>query len=227
MSISAINCTPIKPQVSFGNDMGDVERAQTLFDKTKELGDSFDVGEEKSTVGKAVSLLGLIGGAFILGKGAARKLLFFLPEGFAAKAMGFIKSIPSKLKAIKLPAKLADSNLAGKVKKFATDINSSRVVTKAKKVANDFGNSGVVTTVKEKLSGEKIQNVVEIIKGKTPEAQLTNIAGVAAAAVLGKEVSTIDGNEDGIPDIAQKGINAYQNAMKSMGVVEDIMHVLV
>ena len=58
------------------------------------------------------------------------------------------------------------------------------------------------------------------------ENLITNAAGLTAVAAVAPEVISVDGNNDGVSDIAQRNVNAYKNALKNVGIVSEIVEAL-
>ena len=209
MSISAVNCTPIKPQVSFGMAEG-ADDARKIIALSNDLNDSFvkkdDEGNNiKGPLALGVSILGAAASMFALGVGGskaaiagAKKLNTKFPAlkdtvvKNGKKAVDYVaKKMP------KVPVKLTEK-ISPKVKNFV-----SQNTVKAK----TFG-TGLV----EKYGAEKLFTVG---------------TGVLTAAALAPDIVKADANGDGIADIADKRINAYSSALKSVGIFEEIVNVLV
>jgi hypothetical protein len=93
--------------------------------------------------------------------------------------------------------KAADSKVVGNVSNFLASKNG-KIASKASEILN-----------------KTVENV------KKPEA-LKNVAGGLALAIGLEKIATVDGNKDGINDIAQKNVNAYENAMKNMDLINAI-----
>ena len=209
MKISALNSTPLKPQ-SFGNE---VYTAQAVLDKSKELGDRFTKNpEQKSFLGTVVSVFGAFATCFLLGKGFASKAMEVFPKlsgqivELSKKALSGASVLAGKFKNIQVPEKVTSSKAAGALKDVAEKISSNQKVKSfAGKVA------------------EKASSAFETIKAQPPEKIIKNVAGVASMAILGTQIATVDGNDDGISDIAQKDVNAYKNAIGSISILDEIV----
>lgn len=209
MKVTAVNSTPLKPQ-SFGND---VYKAQIVLEKSKELGDRFTKNpEEKSPLTTFVSVLGAFATCFLLGKGLASKAMEVFPKlsgqivELSKKAVAGASVTATKLKNVHVPEKIASSKVANVVKETANKVSSNqKVKTFAGKVA------------------EQASLAFTKIKAQPPEKIIKNAAGIASMAILGTQIATVDGNDDGIADIAQKDVNAYKNAIGSIGIIGDIM----
>ena len=196
MSISAINCTPIKPQASFGNAQG-VDEAQKVLELSRQLNDSFKKEGEEPTVKHpaqtALSILGAAATMFALGKGAGKG------------AVAVLKKVPDSVK--------------GNVSKYADDAVNF-VKTHASKLPKVHQNK--VTTAVSNFA-KTAYNSAKTTVMKNPEKSFTTAAGVLAAATLVPKISKADANNDGIADIAQKNINAYQSAFKTAEIFADMV----
>lgn len=205
MSISAINCTPIKPQASFGSAQG-VDEAQKVLELSKQLNDSFasgtrcngDCDEEKVTnknpIQTTISVLGACATMFALGKGAGK--------GVVALA----KKVPASAK----------ENILNTGKK-AVSVISEQV---AKLPKNEK-----VSTILSNTVGKAFNRAKDVVM-KNPEKSFTTAAGVLAASTLVPAITTADGNKDGVADIAQNNINAYASAFKKAEIFADIVGAL-
>ncbi len=205
MSISAINCTPIKPQASFGSAQG-VDEAQKVLELSKQLNDSFasgtrcngDCDEEKVTnknpIQTTISVLGACATMFALGKGAGKGLV------------ALTKKVPASAK----------ENILNTGKK-AVSVISEQV---AKLPKNEK-----VSTILSNTVGKAFNSAKAVVM-KNPEKSFTTAAGVLAASTLVPAITTADGNKDGVADIAQNNINAYASAFKKAEIFADIVGAL-
>lgn len=205
MSISAINCTPIKPQASFGSAQG-VDEAQKVLELSKQLNDSFasgtrcngDCDEEKVTnknpIQTTISVLGACATMFALGKGAGKG------------AVALAKKVPASAK----------ENILNTGKK-AVSVISEQV---AKLPKNEK-----VSTILSNTVGKAFNRAKDVVM-KNPEKSFTTAAGVLAATTLVPSIATADGNKDGVADIAQNNINAYASAFKKAEIFSDMIDAL-
>ena len=205
MSISAINCTPIKPQTSFGSAQG-VDEAQKVLELSRQLNDSFtcskcsdgDCDSEKVTnknpLQTAISVLGACATMFALGKGAGK--------GVVALA----KKVPASAK----------ENILNTGKKAAAAISEQA----AKLPKNEK-----VSTILSNTVGKAFNRAKDVVM-KNPEKSFTTAAGVLAATTLVPSIATVDGNKDGVADIAQNNINAYASAFKKAEIFSDMINAL-
>lgn len=215
MNVSSVNCTPIKPQVSFGQEQEqdhDFVGAQRVLDMSKELSDSFaKEGEQKTKLQTLASIGGALATTFLLGRAMGTRIV---NAGIHTKVAAGAKTLVSKLQNLQAPNFVKNSKFADKLK------NGTKVISENPKVAG--------ATAKITKQGQKIVGKVQTyINDKGVETVIKNSAGVASMAVLGSQVAKVDGNSDGIADIAQKNVNAYKNAIDNMGVVGEIAKVLV
>lgn len=203
MNISAINCTPIKPQASFGSEVRDVADAQRVLNLSKELNDSFQKDpDHKSPVQTAVSVAGALAATFVLGKLTAGKILEVCPNLLTKTAAG-AKKAAGTIKNIKVPDKF--SNLGKKVAENPA----------LEKVSSKF----------TKFTGKAVESAKAFVQKNGAEKTFKTGMGVASMLALGSQVINVDGNKDGIADIAQNNVNAYSNAMKDLGVFSEILGV--
>ncbi len=212
MKVSAINCTPIKPQVSFGQTDEKKSEDELKLDKCKQFADKVDDEYVKSSNVKkpvaavvSVALAGLL--AFATGKVIAQK----------AAVIG------EKLK-LNLP-ELLDKNLrslSNGVTKAADKLKNDNPVTKSDKFKNMVGktvtsavNFGKSLYRKIAYSGVADDATVAVRQAKA----FANLGGIAGIATAFPAVATRDNNDDGVSDILQTGQNAYTGAKTKMGQV--------
>ncbi len=196
MSISAVNCTPIKPQVSFGKDEYSDRDFMAVQKLTDDLNDTFvnsDDIKKPAAVAASVALAGVI--AFVSGKKIASTITKIAPklpemlEGGLRKGANFVKNQAAKLQteapATKLEkAKDLAGKAIGKTESFARNLY--------KKVAT----GDAVSTFK-------------------------NAAGLGAVATVVPTVCSKDNDGDGVSDIMQKGTNAYTGTKTRFGTILD------
>lgn len=205
MNVSAVNCTPIKPQ-AFGNEKN-FDDAQKILDMSKELSDSFGKeGQDKKTKAQTlVSVLGALATTFVLGKVMAGKVLTAFPT---------------------LPAKIAEG--AGKLKGLASKIKIPNAIKTSKpmtKLASNTKLQNAASVISEK-AGAAIESAKGYIAEKGSDAVIKDAAGLASMAAFGSKIAKVDGNKDGVADIAQNNVNAYKNAVDQMGIIGEITKAL-
>lgn len=202
MSISAVNCTPIKPQVSFKGDnqtktkgLPDYDTVLSLTDKVNdEFVQSSDI---KSPVTAAVS----IGLAALVAFATGKK----------------IGNLVSKI-ATKAPDTLVNTATKGgqELSKLANSLKGadSGKLAQAKKL------TGKVLGSAHKYMSKAYHSIasIGIEKGANPTNANTfsNIFGIAGLATIFPTVVTKDSNGDGVKDILQKGQNAYTGTKSKM-----------
>lgn len=206
-----ISATKVNPQTSFGNAEalnGDFNEA-TLRDVariTRQLQDTWcpkgeevsdkDAPKKKSKLGVMISVGGAAVATFLGGKILAKKLFTVFP------------SLPTKIK-----------NVISKGANFVKE-KANELSTKDNKVIEAFGKGlGQVESTARKL-------YTKFADGKSFEQILTSAVGVASLATIGSDVMTVDGNKDGTSDLVQTKVNAYSNAIKGMGLVEEAVGIM-
>ncbi len=114
-------------------------------------------------------------------------------------------------------------------------IAGSKVGKQAQDVVGGLVNKGL-TKAAEK--NDRVAETIQNLSDKLPKAQAQvsnvinkaggaqNIAGAVTAIGGTAYVTSVDGNGDGISDIAQKGVNAYKNAIHQAGVVGELIEAL-
>lgn len=207
MSITSVNCTPIKPQVSFASAEG-VDEAQKILQLSRQLNDSFQKENKdddenitvKHPLQTTLSLAGAGLAMFALGKGVGKAII------------GASKKTPENVKTgLVKGLKTASDWTSKQADKLPKNEKLTAVFDKSVgKVAN--GLKGAVSNAIEKNGAEKV---------------FTTATGALAAATLLPKVAKADGNSDGIADIAQNGINAYQSAFKTAEIFSDMINALV
>lgn len=208
MNISATNYSQITRQVGFGNEDIEIERkevsiedAERIIKLSEQLNDSFENIEQpkmKSAGGVLASVLGAGLATFVVGKCAATKVMTAFP------------SLPEKFTNVMRKG-------ANVVRDYADDVANGVKLTKGGKYSQ---------TVAKNIGKAEAFAREQFIKYRDKlglEGLLTNAVGVASIATIAPEVIKVDGNEDGISDIAQKNISAYKNALNSVGIVSELV----
>lgn len=209
MSISSVSCTPIKPQVSFSSAEG-IDEANKVLQLSRELNDSFtkkddsdnegNVVEKKHPLQTAISLAGAGLAMYAVGKGAG--------------------------KAVYAIAQKAPDNVKLSVKSGCKSVADWTSKQTAKLPVNDKLSNAYAKTVGKAVDKAKI-GVAKAIEQNGLEKVFTTTTGVLAACTLFPKIAKSDGNGDGIADIAQTGINAYQTAFKTAEVFADMIDAIV
>ena len=244
MNISAINCTPIKPKVSFG----DVEHknfdAEKLHDMATDLNErSVDSKDIKKPIAVVASLAALAGIAYGGGKKIATGANVIY-EKVAAAAKPAIKEtaddVAQAAKNTNLGVVLEDglkkassiaSQAISKVRVPASE--EITVLTKSQHLRNksaDILEKGlnIAKNAYKKVAYSGIAD--DIVGAARSQAALENVAGVIGLATVVPEIVARDANDDGVNDIMQKSQNAYTSkeeqikaAADNLGAVSDIV----
>ena len=199
MNISAVNCSPIKPQ-SFGMAQ-DINEVRKMLDTSKELGDIYSKTDDdgitqKTPLGSFLSGAVAVFATFVGGKIVANKALTPCPN---------------------LPDKIYNGLKTGAdfVRTYADDIaiNGGKV-------------SGTVANGVSKLQRNARQVFKQVTAGKNFGDVLSTAVGIGSLVTLAPDILTVDGNKDGKADITQKGsqkVNAYANAITSIDLISSVM----
>lgn len=192
MNISAINCTPIKPQAQTSFKSDRTLTQEDCLDLIKQIGDD-SMPDKKGKVATLISIATAVAVTFIGAKFVAAKAFDLFPTA-PDKIYNGLKKVANKAK-----AKFGEFATSDKpLKKFVGE--------KGGKVENEA------------------RNLFKKIKGdKEPKEALKTLFGLGSMATVAPKVATVDGNEDGTPDIAQSKVNAYKNALKSVEGLSDII----
>ena len=208
MQVNAINST------QFGNgyyaelSKADIEKAEKLNNILREYNDTYvssrngDESTRKNVFGIVTSVVMGAVGIFMLTKGGIKKANLLVEN---------IKQSP------------ATKKLAEQVNKLGVGEKAVDIASKARdKALQTIAKSEKLTKVSEVVA-EKANGAAERIAPKIKEIGVDNI--VAGATSLGATayVARTDGNGDGIPDIAEKGVNAYKNAINQVDVLKEFV----
>ena len=222
MNISAMNCTPIKPQVaSFKGDKFSDEDFDALIEMTDKINDEY---VQSSTIKKPLAIVGSV---------ALAAVAAFT---FGTKIVAFVNKIVPSLTDPnnKMYFEKFIKNGANKAKNIATDLQSG--TGKAPKFKKAVGS--VLETVIEgakniykkitTIGTSKLTDDVTIAQKK-----LENLGGVAAAATFVPAAVSSDSDEDCVSDMCQKGVNAYtgtksqiNKAVEGANVLGDLVEAL-
>ena len=225
MNISAINCTPIKPQASFKGERN-LKFEDREFDSFMELSDKLD-GEfvHSDNIKKPIAVVASIGlaglTAFVFGGkivGLARRAFPELTNPESTKYFeNYIKKGADKVKSF--ATNLQESTGKGeKFKKFA-----------GKKIeqAEDLAKSAY-----KKITNIGLKNVPQN-EGDIAAKKLENLGGAVSTAFFVPNALKADANEDGVADISQRGQNAYtgtkqeiNRSVEKFNVIGDLVDIL-
>lgn len=203
MNISASQSIPVKERTSFGKEY-QVEDVEHVMQLTRELNDSFQRAEEpehKSVAGIFASVAGAILTMFILGKCAASKIMTAFP-GITTKLGSAIRKG------------------ANVVRDYSDDVAKGAKLQKGGKYTQFVGDK--VSKAESFLR----KNYIKLRDKSGAENLITNAVGLTAVATIAPEVISVDGNNDGVSDIAQKNVNAYKNALRNVGIISEIVEAL-
>ena len=209
MNISASNSVNPNLNTSFGREVS-FDDSEKIIILGQDLKDSFkknapngddEAPEKKSIVGVCTSVTVAVLSSFVAGKCLALKMMTAFP------------SLTPKL--TNVVRKNADF-----VKNYADDVVNGVKMQKGGKAAKVVASK--VAQAENFARGQfvKLRDKVGI------ESAVGTIAGAAAAAAISPEIISVDGNNDGVADIAQKNVNAYRNAAQNIGIVSEIVSVL-
>ena len=228
MNISAVNCTPIKPQ-TFGNIISDeYQKLCKLEDFSDGVIDEFVASEQqdkKTNIKKplaaaaSVGLAGLL--AFASGRLAANKIAEVLKSAH-----------------VDLPGVMDNSlrKVSGKMKDTASKLLSENPATKSAKAKNVL--SKVISTTEnvakkgyKKIAYSRVlaEDTAEVIKSKA----FANMGGALGVATILPTVCSKDNDENGVADILQIGQNAYtgtktkmSDMLNNVGKLSDLVSIL-
>lgn len=203
MNISALNSVPANSSTSFGRDY-QIEDAEHIIELSEELSDSFQKAEKPEIKSKGAifaSVIGAVLTTFVVGKCAAAKVTTAFPS---------------------LSTKITDGLRKGAdcVKNYSDDVANGVKLQKGGKYTKFVGEKVGIAENFARNEYKKLANKMGA------EGIIRNAAGVGAVVAIAPEILSVDGNEDGVSDIAQKNVNAYKNAVRSLGIVSDIIESL-
>ena len=244
MNISAVKCTPIKPQSFKSLD----ENYQQLRNTSQKLSsECVDTNDIKKPLAIATSLAALVGFGIAQGRVSAKAssaVFETVQELFskykakgqeaAADVAADVKDAASKVAneaketvknaklgvAVENGLKKASAFAKENISKLRTVAEEGKELTKFQKVKNFVADAldFVVEFAKDIYKKIAYSNIDEKIVGDERAKQaFENVAGVAGAAVVVPEVLSRDADGDGVKDILQKSQNAYTKAEEKFG----------
>lgn len=247
MNISAIKCTPIKPQVSFRSDESKFD-AQALHDMASDLNEkAVDSKDIKKPLAIVASLAALAGIAYGGGKkvAAGANVIY---EKVAAAAKPAVKEAADDVAEAARKANLGvviEDGLKKASSIAANGISKLRTVPVGEVTVHASKKDMIRNTVADVL--EKGLNVAKTAYKKVAysgipanadatakaQAAFENVAGAIGLATVVPEIISRDADGDGVKDIVQKSQNAYtstedkvKNATENMGTVTNILQML-
>lgn len=228
MNISAVNCTPIKPQVSFGynSDVNerdncsfnpedlDMDSYQDNFEKIQTFTDRVNQDYIKRLSAKASNIKKPIFAAASVGLAA---LFAFASGKLAASKLAEL----SKSLKIDLPNVVDNSlrNTSKKMKDVSTALFKENPVTKFDKLRNGasklvYGAEELAKKGYKRIAYSRVtpNDTAEIIKDKA----FANLGGLLGLSTILPRVCSKDNNTNGVSDILEIGQNAYTGTKTKM-----------
>lgn len=224
MNVNSIQNINTNSKASFkGNDFDDEKNYRQLVDTALELRDTYEPklnkkhkkqdSENQNPDRKNILAIGLSLGlaAFVTyagGKLVAKKAveLFPKPTNFLSKQLEKASNIKAFDKASGFFEKHAD--------KIASKEGKANQLTKA------------IRTGRATVSNYTAKGIKGIQNGLKSEDAIAKTVGVAAATAGVSKVATVDGDHDGVKDIAQKSVNAYESAIKDLGSIASVIKII-
>lgn len=191
MNISAINCTPIKPQASFkGLQDADYDKVLLL---TSKVNDEFVPSDDVKSPAAALLSIGLAG----LLAFASGKKIGSLISRCAKKAPDMLdKAVQNSGKVVDAAKTKLTSNTSGKLGKVRE--LSADLIGKVQ---------GAVSKGYNKIANFGLKEGADIATQKANA--FNNVIGCASLATVLPTIFAKDSNDDGVSDILQRGQNAY------------------
>ncbi len=248
MNVSAVNCTPIKPQVAFQRkiDSDDYNSTKSATDesKTDKIFDTdnyksvksatdkiFDTYIKSSDIKKPLAIAGSIGLVFLCafagGKAIASQVATIcpqLPQTFEKglkSVHGKVKNVVASLtKEVENPTKKDKlKNLAGKTLDKTDDA--------AKSMYKKLSKMGIL-----KKAENSVDDAIKKAESSVDDATraFTNISGLASVATVVPPILGKDSDDNGVNDILEKTQNAYTgkkvNIDQKLGLLSGIADIL-
>lgn len=208
MNISAIECTPIKPQASFkGLQDADYDRVLTV---TSKVNDEFVHSDDVKSPAAALVSVGLAG-----------LLAFASGKRLGAIISKFAKKAPDMMdKAVQNSGKFVD---AAKTK-LASNTNGK--LGKVREVSADLlaKVQGAASSGYQKVANFGLKESADIAAQKANA--FNNVIGCASLATVLPTILSKDSNDDGVSDILQKSQNAYTGTRTKMNGIFEKANVL-
>ncbi len=208
MNVSAVNCTPIKPQVSFGNDQDSNKNYDHILSTTKDLNDQLihsDQIKKPLAIAGSLGLAGLT--AFVMGQKLATPISKITFNKGKENAKTLASCFENTLKHASHAVKNAASKLGndgstkiGKVKNAA-----GKAIGKAEELARG---------AYKKIAYSGIANNAEA-SDKAAKA-FQNVVGIACVPTALAAVSSKDADGNGLSDIMQNDVNPYDKTKDKM-----------
>ena len=202
MNVSAVNCTPIKPQVAF---QGKIDSDD--YNSTKSATDEiFDTYIKSSDIKKPLAIAGSIGlavlCAFVGGKAIASKATIICPKLPQTFEKG-LKSVHGKVKNV--------------VASLTKEVENP---TKKDTLKNLAGKTLDKTDDAAKSMYKKLSKMSILSKAKNPVDDatrgFTNMSGLVSVATVVPPILGKDSDGNGVNDILEKSQNAYTGTKNSI-----------
>ena len=198
MNVSAVNCTPIKPSVSFSANQGDYEKVAGLTDQ---LTDSYVNANDIKTPGQVVASVGAAGLKAFASGAIAAGLIAGLFKTAPNKLQSVLKTGSNKAKS--LAASLSDD--AAKHAKVKKPLG--KVIGKAEQIARNTYKKLFNPDARTIVEGMADDVVKEISANNVRAFQ--KLGGAVSAAAIVPNILARDNDGDGVKDIVQKSQSAY------------------
>lgn len=244
MNISAVNCTPIKPQVAFKEQKVDYEKLHTLA--TDLDNQSVNPHDVKKPIAVLLSLAALAGVSYAGGVKAA-KGASILYEKISNVISKFKGEVAEGTKEVAQKAQLGEVIESGLKKLYSIadfgieklrTVPSEEVTVLTKKQMN---RNAIPSLLKSGL--EFAKNIYKkvayglIPKGvdgaERAQKAFENVAGAVGLATVFPAIARRDADGDGVKDIMQKSQNAYtakaeqsREIISNMGLIGDVIESL-
>lgn len=209
MQVNSVNSLNFKSNYQLDNENETekmLEAARTLENmlpdrfvtKTDEEGNEV---KQKSAIGTAASFAG------------AAIVSFFLAKRLITKGTEAFNT-------------LKDSKTAQKAANAVKDFASKQASKIGEKINNSEKLSGIVENVRNSKVADIAGKFAESVKGGINKVGAKNVAAGVGGAAGVAYISKTDSNNDGISDLAQKGVNAYKGTVERLGAIGEAIKVL-
>ncbi len=198
MNVSAVNCTPIKPTVSFGAERGEYEKVAGLTDQ---MTDSYISANDIKTPGQVVASVGAAGVKAFASGAIAAGLIAGLFKGAPTKLQGALKAGSKKVRCV--AANLTDD--AAKHAKVKKPVG--KAIAKAEEIARSAYKKFINADVRS-LTDDMADDVAREINANATRG-FQKLGGALSTAAIVPAILTRDNDGDGVKDLVQKSQSAY------------------
>ncbi len=130
--------------------------------------------------------------------------------GLTKKGLNGAESVLNSIKETKIASK------------FGEIVTNSKITQKTVEIAKNLEGKAA-----NKIDGNKIlSSVAKYAKAAFQKVGAKNIIAGATSIGATTYVAHTDGNSNGIPDIAEKGVNAYKNALNHMDAIKEVVDLI-